>query len=232
MKKDKKIILYSFIGALLLGIIVLFIIHICFKVSAPCDFFIPLWDASNVLEYFGVILGITVTFVSLIYSNYSSRKEQQEIQKFQINQELKNKINEICINILREFSFPKINVAVTNLLAKKNSLNKFIIQEEFNKAFFELEILWSGLRYYKPKNACAIKEVGSLISGRLDAISKLEQVFLDGCLKTRIGQKLSDVDEDKVQEYLQESFSYILENTEKLTEQLKLINDSVGESNE
>lgn len=232
MKKDKKIFLYSFSGALLLGIIVLFIIHICFKVPAPCDFFVPFWDASNVLEYFGVILGITVTFVSLIYSNYASRKEQQEIQKFQINQKLKNKINEICINILREFSFPKINIAVDNLLARKNNLNKFLIQEEFNATLFELEILWSGLQYYYPKNKDALKEIGSLISKRLDAISKLESVFLDGCNQTTTGQHISILNEDKVQEYLQESFSYILENTEKLTEQLKLINDSVGGSNE
>lgn len=231
MRTETKIILYSLIGTILCSLIILFLIHLCFKLSAPCDFFVPLWDASNVLEYFGVILGTTVTFVSLIWSNYASRKEQQELQKFQINQELKNKINEICINILREFSFPKINIAVDNLLAKKN-LNKFLIQEEFNATFFELENLWSGLQYYYPKNKDALKEIGSLISNRLDAISKLESVFLNGCNQTTTGQNISIVDEDKVQEYLQESFSYILENTNKLTEQLKLINDSIGDSNE
>ncbi len=232
MNKGTKLLIYSFIGSLLLGIIVLFLIHLCFKLPAPCDFFISSWDASNVLEYFGVILGITVTFVSLIYSNYATRKEQQEIQKFQINQELKNKINEICISILREFSFPKINIAVDNLLAKKNNLNKFVIQEEFNETFFELEILWSGLQYYYPKNKDALKEIGSLISNRLDAISKLESVFLNGCNQTTTGQHISIVNEDKIQEYLQESFSYILENTYKLTEQLKLLNDSIGDSHE
>ncbi len=231
MRTETKIILYSLIGTILCSLIILFLIHLCFKLSAPCDFFVPLWDASNVLEYFGVILGTTVTFVSLIWSNYASRKEQQELQKFQINQELKNKINEICINILREFSFPKINIAVDNLLAKKN-LNKFLIQEEFNATFFELENLWSGLQYYYPKNKDALKEIGSLISNRLDAISKLESVFLNGCNQTTTGQNISIVDEYKVQEYLQESFSYILENTNKLTEQLKLINDSIGDSNE
>lgn len=232
MRTETKIILYSLIGTILCSLIILFLIHLCFKLSAPCDFFVPFWDACNVLEYFSVILGITVTVVSLIWSNYASRKEQQEIQRFQINQELKNKINEICINILREFSFPKINIAVDNLLARKNNLNKFLIQEEFNATFFELEILWSGLQYYYPKNKDALKEIGSLILNRLDAISKLESVFLNGCNQTTTGQHISIVNEDKVQEYLKESFSYILENTEKLTEQLKLINDSVGESNE
>lgn len=229
MKKDIKIILWGAIGALLLSLIVLVIIHFAFKIPAPCDFFIPQWTASDVLEYFGVILGISVTLVSLIYSNYATNKQQQELQKFQINQELKNKINELCIGILREFSFPKINIAVDNLLAKKNNLNKFLIQEEFNNTFFEIEIFWSSLKYYFPERDDRFKSVGNILAKRLNAISKLEDVFLQGCKITDTGQRFCFINENLVQQYLQECFTYILENTTILAEQLKTVTESVGE---
>ena len=71
-----KKIVNGVLGCLGISLIVLFLIHLCFKIPAINDFFIPDWEASNVLEFFGVILGISVTVISLIIANYESSAEQ------------------------------------------------------------------------------------------------------------------------------------------------------------
>ena len=74
-------ILIGTISVVLLIIGVPILIHILFKTSAVCDWFVPEWEAGNVLEYYGAILGFlgTVTLSILaLYQNYELKNEADE----------------------------------------------------------------------------------------------------------------------------------------------------------
>lgn len=59
------------------------IINICFKIPAPCRFFESEWEASDVLVYYGGILGFLSTAslsMLALYQNYEIKKESDAKQ--------------------------------------------------------------------------------------------------------------------------------------------------------
>ena len=174
-----KKIINGFLGCLVISLIVIFLIHLCFKIPAINDFFIPDWDASNVLEFFGVILGISVTVISLIIANYESSAEQRELHEFQIRQEWKKTVNEYAIKVLTEFSYTKIDVITNRILTLHNKITPFDIQASFNEATEGLDNSVNALFYFLPeKKEEPLQKINKIVEERYHLVMDIKNFLL------------------------------------------------------
>ena len=82
-KHPKQTVAITIFSALLIIFIIPIIINACFKFSAPCELLDPEWEASNVLAYYGSVLGFlgSVLLSALaLYQNYEIKKESDAKQ--------------------------------------------------------------------------------------------------------------------------------------------------------
>lgn len=220
-----KKIINGFLGCLVISLIVIFLIHLCFKIPAINDFFIPDWDASNVLEFFGVILGISVTVISLIIANYESSAEQRELHEFQIRQEWKKTVNEYAIKVLTEFSYTKIDVITNRILTLHNKITPFDIQASFNEATEGLDNSVNALFYFLPeKKEEPLQKINKIVEERYHLVMDIKKFLLQSFMYMESNQTYHFLPKEKdLQDLEQKCFKYILENTDTIIENLKLI---------
>ena len=220
-----KKIVNGVLGCLGISLIVLFLIHLCFKIPAINDFFIPDWEASNVLEFFGVILGISVTVISLIIANYESSAEQRELHEFQIRQEWRKTVNEYAINVLTEFSFTKIDVITNNILKMNRTTTPFDIQVAFNESTESLDNSLNALFYFLPeKKEEPLQKINKIVEERYHLVMDIKNFLLDSFMYLEAQQTYRFLPKEKeLKDLEQKCFSYILENTDTVIENLKLI---------
>ena len=79
----KRAIIIVILSALIIIFGIPTIINICFKIPAPCKFLEPEWEASDVLAYYGGVLGFLGTaLLSMLalYQNYEVKKESDAKQ--------------------------------------------------------------------------------------------------------------------------------------------------------
>ena len=79
----KKVIIIVILSALIIIFGIPVIINVCFKIPAPCNMLEPEWEASDVLAYYGGILGFLGTAslsVLALYQNYEIKKESDAKQ--------------------------------------------------------------------------------------------------------------------------------------------------------
>lgn len=220
-----KKIVNGVLGCLGISLIVLFLIHLCFKIPAINDFFIPDWEASNVLEFFGVILGISVTVISLIIANYESSAEQRELHEFQIRQEWRKTVNEYAINVLTEFSFTKIDVITNNILKMNRTTTPFDIQVAFNESTESLDNSLNALFYFLPeKKEEPLQKINKIVEERYHLVMDIKNFLLDSFMYLEAQQTYRFLPKEKeLKDLEQKCFNYILENTDTVIENLKLI---------
>lgn len=220
-----KKIVNGVLGCLGISLIVLFLIHLCFKIPAINDFFIPDWEVSNVLEFFGVILGISVTVISLIIANYESSAEQRELHEFQIRQEWRKTVNEYAINVLTEFSFTKIDVITNNILKMNRTTTPFDIQVAFNESTESLDNSLNALFYFLPeKKEEPLQKINKIVEERYHLVMDIKNFLLDSFMYLEAQQTYRFLPKEKeLKDLEQKCFNYILENTDTVIENLKLI---------
>lgn len=81
LNKYKKSIIWFFV----IGIIgIPLLIHIAFKVNPSIDFFVAVWDAGDVLSFYGSILGAVSTVLAIMVTIKFTLENQKEERKLSI----------------------------------------------------------------------------------------------------------------------------------------------------
>lgn len=117
-KNPKKAIGIVVAGISFLSVGIPIIIHIAFKIAAPYDFFEAEWEAGNVLEYYGAILGFfgTVALSALaLYQNYEIKKESDARQALLEQKEYEKEMPWFSIkNLSCSGNYGNLNLSILN----------------------------------------------------------------------------------------------------------------------
>lgn len=115
----KKTIRIAILCVVFLTIGVPVIIHICFKIPAPFQFWEADWESGNVLEYYGAILGFLGTALLsalALYQNYEIKKESDAKQALIERMEYEKEMPLFRVkNLYCNGNFGNLNLSVFNV---------------------------------------------------------------------------------------------------------------------
>lgn len=120
LKKHKKSIIWFFI----IGILIMpSLIHLVFKTHTPIDFLVAVWDAGDVLAFYGVLIGSIATVWGVYLSIEYSRSNYQE--------DVKNRVLPfIALTTLKtKTKFSPFNISDTNNVAHSTGYEEFKLEK-------------------------------------------------------------------------------------------------------
>ena len=161
----------------------------------------------------------------MIIANYESSAEQRELHEFQIRQEWRKTVNEYAINVLTEFSFTKIDVITNNILKMNRTTTPFDIQVAFNESTESLDNSLNALFYFLPeKKEEPLQKINKIVEERYHLVMDIKNFLLDSFMYLEAQQTYRFLPKEKeLKDLEQKCFNYILENTDTVIENLKLI---------
>lgn len=198
----KQVAAFAVVGL----IVIPFLIHLAFKIPAPCNFLIAKWSAGDVLGFYGVLLGAAATVGGVFLTiGYTQSKYREDIR----NQSLPY-IALTVMEIDGRFSFWDVAEEAKKEEEKKNNHNSSFREYTLDEVFY---VISKGkpvaYKHLTADQENCVRHFGTTIENTADGVEisiskrlvymslEIENVGRGAALEMRMGLNSSSIEKNQ-----------------------------------